>query len=63
MPQKCRKPWPENSSINVAAKKPIIARRPFQISAWGVKPQRQELRSSTTEAEIFVVSVMGGTPN
>lgn len=41
MPQKCKKPWPEKSSTSTAAKKPIIAKRPFQISACGVKPQRQ----------------------
>ena len=45
-PQKCRTPWFDNSSVSSAATKPIMARRPFQFSAWGVKPDFQALRSA-----------------
>ena len=45
-PQKCRTPWFVNNSVSSAATKPIMARRPFQFSAWGVKPDFQALRSA-----------------
>ena len=39
-PKKCIQPCPVAISTRVAAKNPIIAKRPFQISALGLNPQR-----------------------
>lgn len=45
-PQKWRIPLSKISFISTAATKPIIARRPFYISACMVKPTFQVFRSS-----------------
>lgn len=43
-------------------KKPIIAKRPFQISDWGVNPQSQALRSLSEEEVRFVLADIVNTP-
>jgi len=60
--QKWRTPWPEKNSIRRADTKPIMARRPFQLSAWEVKPQAQPLRS-LGELMTFVEVFIDLTPN
>jgi hypothetical protein len=46
----------------VTDKKPIIAKRPFQISDWGVNPQSQALRFLLEGEVRFVLADMVNTP-
>jgi hypothetical protein len=57
------KPFPVITSTAMSETKPIIAKRPFQISAPGVKPHCQALRSVATGVlDVFVALVIISTP-